>query len=179
MRASAVTAISISVLLLGARAARAEGEQASAPDEPRAESEASAFRAQAAAAQRAREEAELQERMAASARAARDKQRSAQLQALTPPYLSVMKWGGLGLAAAGAITAIATYSAFDEKKTTEPAYDRLRLGNDLGWVAIGVGMASFGLSFVLRPSLGNDKSSAQRSIGLDLRPNAVQVRWCF
>ncbi|MEI9941945.1 MAG: hypothetical protein WDO69_32420 [Pseudomonadota bacterium] len=146
---------------------------------PSLDPELDARKAREATAQRAREEAALQERMASAARESREKEQRERIDALTPGYVKVMKWGGLGLAAAGAIAAVATYTAFDEKKTKEAEYDRLRLGNDLGWVAMGLGAASFGLSFALRPSLRQEKSALQQDLAVDLRPGQLRVRWCF
>jgi len=146
---------------------------------PSFDPELDAQKAQAAASQRASEEIALQERMATAAREAREKERRERIAALTPGYVKIMKWGGAGLAVAGAITAIATYSAFDQKKTIESDFERLKLGNDLGWVAMGLGAASFGLSFALTPSLPREKSAEPRRIAVDLKPNQLQVRLCF
>jgi hypothetical protein len=146
---------------------------------PSFDPEYDAQKARALAAQRAREEAELQERMAQGARESAETERRARIALLTPGYVKVMKWAGVGLMLAGGIATVATYSAFDEKKTTEGQFDRLRLGNDLGWAAMALGGASVGLSFALTPSLPRTKSATQRTIAVDLKPNQLQVRWCF
>jgi len=144
---------------------------------PSFDPELDAAKAQAAAEQRARDERELQERMAAGARVADEKEREKLTKALTPGYVKVMKWAGAGVFVAGGIAAVATYTAFDDKKTTQPAYDRLRLGNDLAWAAMALGAASFGLSFALTPSL--PKSAKQHALAVGLKPNQVEVRLCF
>ena len=146
---------------------------------PSFDPELDAAKAQAAADQRARDERELQERMAAGARAADEKERKKRVQALTPGYVKVMKWAGAGLFVAGGIAAVATFTAFDDKHTTQPAYDRLRLGNDLAWAAMALGAASFGLSFALTPSLPATRSAQQNALAVDLKQNQVQVRLCF
>jgi hypothetical protein len=145
---------------------------------PSFDPELDAAKAQAAAAQRAREERELQERMAARARVADEKEQKKRAQALTPGYVKVMKWAGAGLFVAGGIAAVATFTAFDDKQTTQPAYDRLKLGNDLAWAAMALGAASFGLSFALTPSLPA-KPAQQRALAVDLKQSQVQVRLCF
>jgi hypothetical protein len=145
---------------------------------PSFDPELDAAKAQAAAEQRARDERELQERMAEGARAADEKERKKRAQALTPGYVKVMKWAGAGLFVAGGIAAVATFTAFDDKHTTQPAYDRLRLGNDLAWAAMALGAASFGLSFALTPS-PSAKPAQQRALAVDLKQNQVQVRLCF
>ncbi|HKO47350.1 MAG TPA: hypothetical protein VJV79_06490 [Polyangiaceae bacterium] len=146
---------------------------------PSFEPELDAHRAQAALAQRAREERELQERMARDARKTSEEERKRRIDALTPGYLKVMKWAGAGLAVAGGVAAIVTYSAFDGQKTTQDDYERLRLGNDLAWVAMALGAASFGLSFALTPSLPGKKSATQHAFAVDLKPGQAQVRLCF
>jgi len=170
-----------SSILLVAASAHAEGEPPSVDfaDPAPSKAEYDAYKARARAEQRAREEAELQERMARNARAAREKEREQLSAALTPGYVKVMKWTGIGLLVAGGVTTVATYSAFDPKKTTEGEFDGLRLGNDIGWVAMGVGALSLGLSFALLPTLPRERASAQRTLSLDLKPNQLQVRWCF
>ena len=145
---------------------------------PSFDPELDAAKAQAAAAQRARDERELQERMAEGARVADEKEQKKRAQALTPGYVKVMKWAGAGLFVAGGIAAVATFTAFDDKHTTQPAYDRLRLGNDLAWAAMALGAASFGLSFALTPSLPA-KPAQQRALAVDLKQSQVQVRLCF
>jgi hypothetical protein len=91
----------------------------------------------------------------------RQRQREAEereLDARTPGYVKVMRWGGLGLAAGGAIVAGVTAVTFSKDEMTESEYESLRTYNDLGWVALGVGGAAFGASFLLTPS-----SPAKRS----------------
>ena len=146
---------------------------------PSFDPELDAQKARAAAEQRARNEAELRERAATAAREARERDRAQRIAAATPTYVKVMKWGGLGLAVAGTVSAIVTYTAFDRDKTIERDYQRLRLENDLSWATIGLGAASFGLSFALRPSLPPEKSAIKRQLTVDLEPNRVQVRLCF
>jgi len=146
---------------------------------PSFDPELDAQRAQSAAVQRARDEAELQERMARSARETKANERSQRVATLTPAYVKVMKWAGVGLAVAGGIAAVASYSAFDEKKTKQDEFERLKLANDLGWLAMGLGAASVGLSFALTPSLPAEKSGLQRSIFVAVKLSQLQVRWCF
>jgi hypothetical protein len=146
---------------------------------PSFEPEYDAHKARALAEQRAREELELQQRMASSARAAREKEQAERIAAATPGYVNVMKWAGAGLMVAGGIATIATYSAFDQHKTTEGEFDRLRLGNDLGWLAMGLGAATVGLSFALRPAQPPQKSASRRTLAVALKPGQLQVRWCF
>jgi len=147
---------------------------------PSLDPERDAHRAQLAAEQKARNEAELREREASAAREARDKQRSRRIDAATPTYLKVMKWGGAGLAVAGIAGAIATYSSYHSDTTTESRYHHLRLGNDLSWVAMGLGGAAFGLSFALRPSLPPEKKSAlKRDLAVILLPTQVQLQCSF
>ncbi|HYQ02619.1 MAG TPA: hypothetical protein VER96_28295 [Polyangiaceae bacterium] len=147
---------------------------------PSLDPELDAYRAQQAAGQRARNEAELHEREANAARVARDKEQTRRSDAATPTYVNVMKWGGAGLAVAGIAGAIATYSSYHADTTPEGRYHSLRLGNDLSWVALGLGGAAFGLSFALRPSLSPPKKSAtKRGVALTVQPTRVQLGWSF
>jgi S1-C subfamily serine protease len=72
---------------------------------------------------------------------------------LTPPYVKVMRWGGVALAGAGLGFAWLSNSNYDEQESTQPEYKRLRLQNDLAWVGVGLGAASFVASYALQPQL--------------------------
>ena len=146
---------------------------------PSFDPELDAQKAQAAAARRAHEEAELQQRMATAARESKANEQSQRIATSTPAYVKVIKWAGVGLAVAGGIAAVTTYSAFDAKETKQGDFERLKLGNDLGWLAMGLGAASFGLSFALTPSLPAGRSALPRRLAVELKPNQWQVRLCF
>jgi S1-C subfamily serine protease len=99
-------------------------------------------------------EAEVERRQALEAEQKRDEERDR----LTPTYVKVMRYGGPTLAGAGLLGVVVSASAFDKETSTEPEYQRLRLTNDLGWVAVGVGGAAFALSFVLTPSVPSEEA---------------------
>jgi S1-C subfamily serine protease len=110
---------------------------------------------------------------------ARAEERQRRIDDLTPAYVKVMKWGGLGLAAAGGITVVATELAVDDT-TTETEFESLRLKNDIGWVALGLGAASTALSFVLTPRVADDEDKAKSSqITLEMGARQVRVRLCY
>jgi len=74
---------------------------------------------------------------------------------LSPGYIQAMRWSGLALAGAGLITAVATAASYDRSTSTKQEYESLRLWNDIGFVALGVGAASFGASFLVSPRSPN------------------------
>jgi len=91
------------------------------------------------------------------------------------PVASALRWGGLTLAAAGVITALATSAAYDRDSTTKREYETLRLYNDLGFVSMAVGAGAFGASFLIGPSATSPDpgaqaaTSARRSMFLQVR----------
>jgi len=88
-----------------------------------------------------------------------------ELARLTPGYVPVMKWGGLALAGAGAIAAVATVASYDSRTSTKREYESLRLWNDLAFVSMAVGATSFGASFFLTPRLPSRDANAGPSAG--------------
>ena len=91
---------------------------------------------------------------------------------MTPGYVKVMYWGGIGLAAVGAVVVGATYLSYDGKSTTQPDFNSLRLENAGGWAAIGVGGGAFAAALLLRPPLPSAPSATSR---LSLGTNSI--RW--
>ncbi|MDH5676858.1 MAG: serine protease [Myxococcales bacterium] len=92
--------------------------------------------------------------------------RDAALAKITPGYIPAMRWGGVAVAAAGAIGAATTQIAFDPEKATRREYERLRLLNDISWIAVGLGGASFAVSYVLAPSLPEGADAAAQAAPL-------------
>jgi hypothetical protein len=99
----------------------------------------------------AKRDADAQAKRDAEAKAQRD--REIARDAATPGYLNFFHWGGLVLASAGAITAVATYAEYDPAKTTHVDYNTKLVLNSIGWAAMGIGAAGFISFFVFRPSL--------------------------
>ncbi len=98
----------------------------------------------------------------AKRKAARDREESR--EQATPTYLKVFRWGGLTLAAGGAIAAAAAYSSFDPITTKHSTYNALALANALGWIGVGVGGAGFIASYVFRPSLAPVKTGGATGV---------------
>jgi hypothetical protein len=97
---------------------------------------------------RAAEKKELREREQREAeRAAAEADRRRR----TPWFIPAMKWGGVALAGAGVIGAIATSVQYNSSTTTLPQFESLRTWNTAAWTGAGVGAACFALSFVLEP----------------------------
>jgi S1-C subfamily serine protease len=86
-----------------------------------------------------------------------------------------LRWGGLGLAANGAIVAGLTYAQFKDESTDPSTYDDLRLANDIGWVAVGIGAVAFGASFLVGSS-SEEKPKSQTAASLQLSPVSAQLR---
>lgn len=114
----------------------------------------------------------------AKRKAQRDREESR--EQATPTYLKVFRWGGLTLAAGGAIAAAASFSSFDPATTKHSSYNSLALANTLGWIGLGVGGAGFLASYVFRPSLAPVKTGSAfgvRSVSLGL--GGVRVEGAF
>ncbi len=133
-----------------------------------------------------REMAEMERREVAArelreeAERARAEARERRIDELTPGYVKVMKWGGLGLAAAGGVAIVATSAANDEETTTKSEFETLRWGNDIGWVALGLGAASFGVSYALIPALPEEPAGTKKAkVSLDVGSSQVRVRLCY
>jgi S1-C subfamily serine protease len=93
-----------------------------------------------------------------------------QKRRLTVGVSDVMKWGGLVVGAAGLVGVLISYEGYKPGVTTQKDYDSLQTWNDMSWVACGLGAASFGVSFSIKPARTTSPtvSSAQRSPGLVL-----------
>ncbi len=72
---------------------------------------------------------------------------------------AVFRWGGLALAAGGAVLAAVTYGQYEPGVTSRGDYDQLTELNGLGWAAAGVGVAGFVTSFFI----GGEPSGSQAS----------------
>ena len=105
----------------------------------------------------------------------RERREDAERDRLTPTYVKAMKYGGPVLAGAGVIGALVSAQGYSDGSTTEPEYQRLRLTNDLSWVAIGVGSAAFVLSFVLTPEVKLSEAK-KASISVAVGGNGLSVR---
>lgn len=106
-----------------------------------------------------------------------DEQQEAERDRLTPSYVKVMKWGGLTLAGAGAVTLVAAYLQYDPSTTPERTFHTLRTFNTIGWGALGVGAAAFTTSFFLRPPLPHSKSSTGVAWGVG--PGTIHLEGTF
>jgi len=82
----------------------------------------------------------------------------------TPAYVKLMKVGGIILSGAGLLGASVSWAMVGEDQEYAE-FKRLRLYNDLSWVAFGVGTASFITSLILTPKveLPDDKRPADKA----------------
>ncbi|HEX7480458.1 MAG TPA: serine protease [Polyangiales bacterium] len=106
-------------------------------------------------------------------------QKEAKLDALTPWYVKPLRYAGGFFAITGAITIVATADKYDSAATPRKAYENLRLGNDLAWVATVVGVSAFVASFVLAPAAPSEHEAAKpagASVALTVSPlGAIQL----
>jgi S1-C subfamily serine protease len=91
-----------------------------------------------------------EERRAAGEREQQREQAAAE-DARTPWFIPALRWGGVGLFAAGSLAVLGTVATYNGTTTTEAGFSGLRTWNTVGWTAMGVGAAGFVGSFVLRP----------------------------
>lgn len=108
--------------------------------------------------------------------------REQRLRDLTPAYIPIMRWGGLGVAAVGSIAAFVSTQEFHKDAMTQSEYSSVRLKNDLSWIAIGVGAASFVTSYIIAPSLPKEPkqgNGAPRSVAITLGPTNVRLGMSF
>lgn len=82
----------------------------------------------------------------------------------TPTYLKVFRWGGLSLAASGAVVAAVSFASYDSATTKQPTFDSLRMLNTVGWIGVGLGGAGFLASYLFRPSLAPAKTGTAPSV---------------
>ena len=88
-----------------------------------------------------------------------------------PAWVGLMRWGGVGIFAAGATTIVLSYYGYKtETDNYRPVHSSDRkyvVMNTTGWIAAGVGVGLFAGSFLLKPKLklpGDSNVTAQ--IGL-------------
>jgi S1-C subfamily serine protease len=107
-----------------------------------------------------------------------DQQR--RLAEITPTYIPIMRWAGLGLAIAGGLTAIVSYAEHDPSDSTRDDFEGRRLVNYIGWAMAGVGASAFTLSFIIAPSLSEvERKPARRETRLSVSPGAVNLAVTF
>jgi hypothetical protein len=130
--------------------------------------------------ERLRQQAEL-ERQAADRKAqaeAKERERAIRRARLTPSYVPILRYGGAALAAVGGLAVVVSYTQYDSQVTTEPEFRQLRLANDLGWAALGLGAAGVAASYLLMPKLPKDLARAPGltpRFALGVTPAAVRV----
>ncbi len=127
-------------------------------------------RAQRMKREREREAKERQEE-------ARREARRERIRKATPGYVKVMRWGGVGLAVAGATTGSLTFLLYQKDTTPKPEYQRLRLINDVAWIAAGVGAASFGVSWLLVPKDRGETTASNISLRGGFNELSLEVNY--
>lgn len=100
--------------------------------------------------------------------------RVSERDAQTPSYVRPMRWAGLGVAIAGSIGVIATYSGRKEEMTRSD-YESLRTWNDVSWVAAGLGLGTAITSLFLTPSLSPAKVGNAPRWSVAAGPTAIQL----
>jgi multisubunit Na+/H+ antiporter MnhB subunit len=89
-----------------------------------------------------------------------------------------MMWPSIITAGVGAATVLYTWARYESQK--EPGmkqgdFDSLRVMNDVGWVAVGLGAAGFAASYLLFPSPSdNAKSSAQLKLNVGVQGLSIR-----
>ena len=73
------------------------------------------------------------------------------LDARTPGYVKLLKWGGIGFAAVGVGGALLSNASYDRARNTKAEYRQLRLANDLCWIGVGLGAGASITGFALTP----------------------------
>jgi S1-C subfamily serine protease len=99
---------------------------------------------------------------AAAAERADLRARQAERDRLTPAYIGLMRWGGVLMAGLGGAAVVATYAEYDDSQTSQSSFESLRTQNTLGWGAVGIGIGSFVMSYILQPGLPPRRQGATR-----------------
>jgi hypothetical protein len=76
----------------------------------------------------------------------------------------------VALAGVGAAMVVLSASEFDRETVSRNDFESLRLVNDVGWVAMGVGVLAFLVSYPLTPSLPEESDGRARA------PSGTQLR---
>jgi serine protease Do len=93
------------------------------------------------------------------------------------PVVHLVRWGGLVLAAAGAVGTVATAQELEKDKMTPNEYSSIRLKNDLCWVLAGVGTAGFVASWFM--SDGKKAKSARPKAEVHVSPAGAHAKVRF
>jgi serine protease Do len=93
------------------------------------------------------------------------------------PVIHLVRWGGLVLAAAGAVGAVLTAQELERDKMTASEYSGIRLKNDLCWVLAGAGTAGFVASWFM--SDGTKAKPGRTKAEVRLSPAGAHARVRF
>lgn len=96
-----------------------------------------------------------------------------------PTHVAVIRWGGLGLALAGALSVAFSVYLYEPAKTTEPTFQVLRAFNTAGWTALAVGGSAFALSWAFGPSASNATASSAAAASLQVSVGGIAFRGAF